>query len=330
MNQLIECVPNFSEGQNNEAIKVIAQSIRKIKGVKLLHIDSGASANRTVYTFVGKPLNVLEAAFQAVKTGAEMIDMRKQKGTHPRMGACDVCPLIPISGISMDDVVELSNQLAERINRELGIPIYLYENSAKKPERKALAAIRKGEYEGLENKMKLPHWQPDFGTDFNPQSGATILGARNFLIAYNFNLTTKDVSVAKRIAEKIRESGYKQLLKDGTRKHVSGIFKDVKAIGWYIADFGIAQVSCNFSNYHETNIHEVFEVIEQLAKKEGVSISGSELIGLIPLGALLEAGMHFDTIETDEKKLIDIAVNRLGLSDLNDFTPKNRIIDYMV
>lgn len=330
MNQLIECVPNFSEGQNNETIKAIARSIRKIKGVKLLHIDSGVSANRTVYTFVGKPLSVLEAAFQAVKTGAELIDMRKQEGTHPRMGACDVCPLIPISGISMDEVVELSYQLAERINRELGIPIYLYEKSAKIPERKALAAIRKGEYEGLEKKIKLPGWKPDFGTRFNPQSGATILGARNFLIAYNFNLTTKDVRVAKRIAEKIRESGYKQQLKDGTQKQVPGIFKEVKAIGWFIDDFGIAQVSCNFSNYQETNIHEVFEVIEQLAKKEDVGISGSELIGLIPLGALLEAGMHFDAIETDERKLIDIAVNRLGLSDLNDFIPKNRIIDYMV
>lgn len=330
MNQLIECVPNFSEGRNNETIKAIAQSIRKIKGVKLLHIDSGVAANRTVYTFVGKPLNVLEAAFQAIKTATELIDMRWQKGTHPRMGACDVCPLIPISGITMDEVVELSHQLAERINHELDVPVYLYENSAKSAERKELATIRKGEYEGLADKMKLPNWQPDYGIRYNIRAGATILGARNFLIAYNFNLTTKDVGVAKRIAEKIRESGCTRQMKNGARKHTPGIFKDLKAIGWYIADFDIAQVSCNFSNYHETNIHEVFEVVEQLAEKEGTRLSGSELIGLIPLGALLEAGMHFDAIETDEKKLIDIAVSRLGLSDLSDFVPKNRIIEYMV
>lgn len=330
MSQLLECVPNFSEGQNNETIKAIAQAIRKIKGVELLHIDSGVAANRTVYTFVGKPFGVIEAAFQAIKVASKLIDMSLQKGEHPRMGACDVCPLVPISGISMDEVVELSNQLAKRIDNELSIPVYLYENSAQTSQRKHLAAIRNGEYEGLEQKMKLEEWKPDYGTDFNSKSGATILGARNFLIAYNFNLNTSDVSIAKEIAASIRESGKIKVDAEGNKVRIPGIFKDLKAIGWFIKDFGVAQVSCNFSNFRETPLHEVMEVIEELAAKKGVEVTGSELIGLIPKEALLDAGMYFDTTETEEDKLINIAVKRLGLFDLSDFIPKSRIIDYMV
>lgn len=330
MSQLLECVPNFSEGKNNETIKAIAQAIRKIKGVQLLHIDSGMAANRTVYTFVGKPYQVIEAAFQAIKVASQLIDMRVQKGEHPRMGACDVCPLVPISGIPIEEVVALSHQLAERINSELQIPIYLYENSAQIAERKQLAAIRKGEYEGLEEKMKLSDWKPDYGSDFNPKSGATIIGARSFLIAYNFNLNTADVSIAKEIATSIRESGKMVTNAAGNKIRKPGLFKDLKAIGWFIKDFGITQVSCNFSNYQETPIHEVLDVIEKLAAKKGVKVTGSELIGLIPKQALLEAGLHYTSSVTDEEQLISIAVNRLGLSDLSDFSPKNRIIDYMV
>tara|TARA_R110002049_G_scaffold194392_1_gene363270 strand:+ start:5487 stop:6479 length:993 start_codon:yes stop_codon:yes gene_type:complete len=330
MSQLLECVPNFSEGQNNETIKAIAQSIREVKDVKLLHVDNGIAANRTVYTFVGKPNQVLEAAFQAIKVASKIIDMRKQKGEHPRVGACDVCPLVPISGISMEEVVVLSHQLAERINSELQIPIYLYENSAQTSDRKQLAAIRKGEYEGLKEKMKLADWKPDYGIDFNPKSGATIIGARNFLIAYNFNLNTTDVLIAKEIAASIRESGKIITNIQGNKIRKPGLFNHLKAIGWFIKDFGIAQVSCNFSNYQETPLHEVLEVIEKLAIQKGTKVTGSELIGLIPKQALLESGIYFNATETDEQKLIKVAIDRLGLSDLTDFSPKNRIIDYMV
>lgn len=330
MNPLLECVPNFSEGHNNDTIKAIAQAIRKIKGVELLHIDSGIAANRTVYTFVGKPERVIEAAYQAIQLSSKLIDMRTQKGEHPRVGACDVCPLIPISGISMEEVVVLSHQLAERVNSSLNIPIYLYEESAQVAERKQLANIRKGEYEGLAEKMTQLNWQPDYGDEFNAKSGATIIGARNFLIAYNFNLNTTDVSIAKSIAASIRESGKVVTDASGNSVKVPGLFKDLKAIGWFIKDFGIAQVSCNFSNYKETELHEVYEAIKLLANQKGVKVTGSELIGLIPKEALLAAAMYFDSTETDETKLIDIAIDRLGLSDLNDFLPKSRIIDYMV
>jgi glutamate formiminotransferase/formiminotetrahydrofolate cyclodeaminase len=332
MEQIIECVPNFSEGQNNETIKAIAAAIRKIKGVKLLHIDSGFAANRTVYTFVGKPECVLEAAFQAIKVSSELIDMSVQKGEHPRIGACDVCPLIPISGISMEEVIELSHHLGKRIGEELNIPVYLYEKSAQEPKRVQLANIRKGEYEGLSAKIIDSNWKPDFGpTAFNAKSGATVLGARNFLIAYNFNLNTADINVARAIAEQIRESG-KYIGKDnlGNKQYEAGKFKALKSIGWFIKEFGIAQVSCNFSDYRTTPLHLVHEVVKLLAVNYDCKTTGAELIGLIPKEALLMAGRFYEPNISDENLLIKAAINELGLSDLNEFHPNERIIEFML
>jgi len=332
MEQIIECVPNFSEGQNNETIKAIASSIRKIKGVELLHIDSGYAANRTVYTFVGKPQNVLEAAFQAIKVASELIDMSQHKGEHPRMGACDVCPLIPISGISMEAVIDLSHQLGKRIGEELEIPVYLYEKSAQHSDRVQLASVRNGEYEGLPTKITLPNWQPDFGPKiFNAKSGATILGARNFLIAYNFNLNTADIKIARAIAEQIRESG-KYLGKDtaGNKQYAKGKFKALKSIGWFIQDFGIAQVSCNFSDYQLTPIHLVHEMVKLFAAEFECKVTGAELIGLVPKEAILKAGRFYEPNITDEHLLIKAAIKELGLSDLNEFHPNERIIEFLL
>ncbi len=331
MKQIIECVPNFSEGADNATIKAIATQIRKIKGVRLLHIDSGIAANRTVYTFIGKPLSVLEAAFQAIKTASQLIDMQTQKGEHPRIGACDVCPLIPIQNISMDEVKELSHQLAARIGKELNIPIYLYEESAQKEERKLLANIRKGEYEGLAKKMKDSNWIPDYGSkNFNAKSGATVVGARNFLIAYNFNLATADEKIASEIAAEIREKGrYIGKNEKGEKVFKAGKFKSLRAIGWFINDFGIAQVSCNFTNYHITPIHLVYEEIKRLALNYNTELTGSELIGLIPKEALIMAANFYDAALVDETKQIELAIERLGLDQLNDFTPESRIIDHL-
>ncbi|MBR9833523.1 glutamate formimidoyltransferase [bacterium] len=332
MEPIIECVPNFSEGQNNETIKAIASAIRKIKGVRLLHVDSGFAANRTVYTFVGNPLSVLEAAFQAITVAAELIDMRNHKGEHPRMGACDVCPLIPVSGISMNEVIDLSHQLGKRVGDELNIPVYLYEKSAQQPERVQLANVRKGEYEGLPLKMRLSHWQPDYGPNIlNPKSGATILGARNFLIAYNFNLNTSNITIARSIAEQIRESG-KYIGKDeqGKKLYTPGKFKALKSIGWFIKDFGIAQVSCNFSDYQLTPLHLVHEMVKLLAAEHDCKVTGAELIGLIPKEALLMAGQFYEPNQTEEDKLIATAIKELGLSDLNEFRPNERIIEFML
>lgn len=332
MDPIIECVPNFSEGQNNETIKAIASAIRKIKGVRLLHVDSGFAANRTVYTFVGKPQNVLEAAFQAIKVATELIDMRNHKGEHPRMGACDVCPLIPVSGISIAEVIEWSHQLGKRVGEELNIPVYLYEKSAQQSERVQLANVRKGEYEGLPSKMRLPLWQPDYGpAAFNPKCGATILGARNFLIAYNFNLNTSNIAIAQTIAAQIRESG-KYIGKDsqGKKLYTPGKFKALKSIGWFIKDFGIAQVSCNFSDYRTTPLHLVHEMVKLLAAEHDCTVTGAELIGLVPKEALLMTGQFYEPNQTNEDQLIATAIKELGLSDLHEFRPNERIIEFML
>ncbi len=310
--QLIECVPNFSEGRNQQTIDAIAASISSIAEVKLMNVDIGFDANRTVYTFAGKPQAVLEAAYQAIKTASERIDMRVHKGEHPRMGACDVCPLIPLQNISMDEVVELSRQLGKRV-ADLGIPVYLYEYSATQAQRKNLAYLRKGEYEAIEEKIKSAEWKPDYGEQqFNPSFGMMALGARKFLIAYNINLKTKDESIAKEIAKRIREIRTKN---DGT--YLSDLFQQVKAIGWFMEAFDCAQVSTNITDIEASPIVEVFTEIKKMAKENGVETNGSELIGLIPQKALQHEIMQLDE-----------AIEYLGLNAVKPFSKEKNIIEY--
>lgn len=334
MSALIECVPNVSEGRNLQSLEAISQAIKAVDSVKLLHIDRGEAANRTVFTFVGPPNNVIEAAFQVIKTTALHIDMRLQKGTHPRIGATDVCPLIPISNISMKEVDKLAQQLGKRVAAELKIPVYLYEQSATTSERKNLATIRQGAYEGLEKKMQLPKWYPDFGKKFNAKSGATVIGARNFLIAYNVNLNTSSIQIARRIAKEIRESGslVKQL--DGTKIRVPGLLKSLKAIGWYIEEYGKAQVSMNLTSYKETGLSPAYEACKMIAQKYKVVVTGSELIGLIPKEAILAAGQFYakkiNTSALSEQNLIQLAIKELGLSEIAPFNYKERILEYLL
>lgn len=309
---LIECVPNFSEGRNKLIIEAIANSINQVAGVKLLHTDIGYDANRTVYTFAGNPDAVLEAAYNAIQVAANLIDMRKQQGEHPRMGACDVCPFIPLQNISMTDTVALSLKLAQKLG-DNGIPVYLYENSAKKPERKNLSFIRKGEYEAIPEKMLLPEWKPDFGPQlFVPSFGMMALGARNFLIAYNINLTTKDEQIAKQIAKQIRAIRNKN---DGS--YLSSLFQNVKAIGWYMEEFNCAQISTNISDIYKSPIIEVFTAIQHIAKKYNTNTNGSELVGLIPLNALTHP-----TITIEE------AITYLGLNSVKEFSKEKNIIEF--
>ena len=310
--QLIECVANFSEGRNQQTIDAIANAITNISGVRLMNIDIGFDANRTVYTFAGTPQAVLEAAYQAIKTADEGIDMRVHKGEHPRMGACDVCPLIPLQNITMDDVVELSKQLGKRI-ASLDIPVYLYEYSATTLLRKNLAYLRKGEYEAIEEKIKLPKWKPDFGEQkFNPSFGMMALGARKFLIAYNINLKTKDESIAKDIAKKIREIRNKN-----DNSYLSDLFRHVKAIGWFMEAFDCAQISTNITDIDASPVIEVFTEIKKMAKENGVETNGSELIGLIPQKALQHEIMHLDE-----------AIDYLGLNAVKPFSKEKNILEY--
>jgi len=322
--KLIECVPNFSEGRNSTTINAIADSIRKIENVSLLNIDSGFDANRTVYTFIGSPEAVIEAAFTAIKTATEKIDMQHQKGAHPRMGACDVCPLIPIKNISLKEVNAFALALSKRVGKELNIPVYSYEFSSNYPHRKRLEQIRKGEYEGFAEKMQQSDWKPDFGPHtFNEKSGATVIGARNFLIAYNINLTTQDVSIAKKIAGCIRESGYKD---DGIQK--AGIFRNLKAIGWYMDEFECAQVSTNITDFHTTPIIEVFDKVTSLARHFNTDTNGSELVGLIPKEALLMAKNIVCPDIVDEKKALGHITSYLGFDRVKKFSLNERILEY--
>jgi glutamate formiminotransferase/formiminotetrahydrofolate cyclodeaminase len=325
MNPLIECVPNFSEGRDSSKIQLIGKSIESVSGVKLLHVDSGADANRTVFTFAGMPETVCNAAFEAIKTASKIIDMQTHQGKHPRIGSTDVCPLIPIKGISMEETVKYARMLAERVGKELEIPVYCYENAAFVPERKNLAFCRKGEYESL--KQKLSEHKPDFGSDIFTskvaKTGATIIGARNFLIAVNFNLSTKSKETASLIAAGIREKG-----KNVTDAKLKGI----KAIGWYIADFDLAQVSVNITDINATPLYRVFEEIKKRAEESDVEVTGTEIIGLISEKVLLDSGTYFlsqtgDSIDISEKLLLKTAIEKLGLNDLCPFIPDEKILE---
>ncbi len=340
--KIVECVPNFSEGRDREIINSIAKEIESTSEVKLLDVDPGESTNRTVVTFIGTPQGVKEAAFKAIKKAAELIDMRKHKGAHGRIGATDVCPFVPVSGVTMEDCVKLAHELGEKVSRELGIPVFLYEEAAQKPERKNLANIRKGEYEGLPEKLKDPEWAPDYGQPvFNPKSGATVIGAREFLIAYNINLNTRDQKLAHEIALSLREMGRAKKDKDGNIIRdaegkaimAPGKFKEVKAVGWYIEDYGIAQISINFINYKITPPHLVFDEAVREAEKLGLRVTGSELVGLIPKEAMLIAGRYYlekqgKSPGVPEEELIKVAVASLGLNDVAPFDPQKKIIEY--
>jgi len=347
MNQLIECVPNFSEGNDMGIIKQITDQIESIEGVKLLDVDPGRATNRTVVTFVGSPDAVVDAAFVAIKRASELIDMRKHKGEHPRMGATDVCPFIPISGISMEETVIYARKLAERVGKELGIPVYCYENAAFTEERRNLAFCRSGEYEALPEKLAKPEWKPDFGPAvFNATAGATAVGARDFLVAYNVNLNTTSTRRANAVAFDIREKGRPKregnpvtgkIVKDekGNQVMIPGSLKECKAIGWFIEEYGIAQISINLTNISVTPVHIAFEEACKKAQERGLRVTGSELVGLIPLKAMLDAGKYFlkkqqRSVGVSEEELIKIAVKSLGLDDLKPFNPKEKIIEYLL
>lgn len=345
--RILECVPNFSEGIDLSIIKQITDEIELTDGVALLNVDPGKATNRTVVTFVGDPEQVIEAAFKAIKKASQLIDMTKHKGEHPRMGATDVCPLIPISGITMEEAANYSTKLAERVANELNIPVYLYEYSQPNTNRNNLSVIRNGEYEGFFEKIKLPEWKPDFGpTTMNAFSGATVIGARNFLIAYNINLNTTSTRIANRIAFDVRENGRplregnpfvgKVVLdSNGEEVRIPGSLKFVKAIGWYIEEYGIAQISMNLTNYKATPMHIAFDECVRKGMERGVRITGSELVGLIPLAAMLDAGKYFlnkQGLSTgcSESELIRIAVKSMGLDELGVFNPKEKIIEYLL
>jgi len=345
--RLIECVPNFSEGRDPAVIEAIAQAIRGVDGVKLLGVDPGRATNRTVYTFVGTPEAVVEAAFRAAKTGQGLIDMSRHQGEHPRMGFLDVCPLIPIAGVTMEETAEWARTLGKRLADELGLTVYLYENAAATPERRNLADIRAGEYEGLPKKLKDPAWKPDFGpAQFNERSGATVVGARDFLIAYNINLNTTSTRRANAIAFDVRERGRVKRIGDpltgevekdaeGNPVYEPGTLKSVKAIGWFIEEYGIAQISMNLTNILETPVHLAFDEVCEKANERGIRVTGSELVGLIPLNSMLEAGRYFlrkqkRSTGVSDAELIKIAVRSLGLNELGPFDPNERIIEYAI
>jgi len=339
--KLVECVPNFSEGRDREKIRAIVAEIEAVPGVKLLDVDPGESTNRTVVTFIGPPKSAMEAAFRAIAKAAEVIDMRAHRGAHSRIGATDVCPFVPVTGVTMEDCVRLAEELGARVAGKLGIPVYLYEAAARKPDRRNLASVRAGEYEGLAEKLKDPAWAPDFGRPvFNPKSGATVIGAREFLIAYNINLNTRDRKLAHEIALSLRESGRARRDKNGAivrnargnAVKVPGRFKEVKAVGWYIEDYGLAQISVNFTNYKVSPPHLVFDEAVRLAEKLGLRVTGSELVGLIPMEALLMAGRHYlekqgKSPGVPQQELIRTAVISLGLNDVAPFDADKKIIE---
>jgi len=345
--QLIECVPNFSEGVNLDIIKQITNEVESVEGVRLLNVDPGKATNRTVVTFVGEPEKVIEAAFLAIKKAGELIDMSKHKGEHPRMGATDVCPLIPIANISMEETAEFAKHLAKRVGEELFIPVYLYEHAQEDKSRNNLSVIRAAEYEGFFKKIKLPEWKPDFGpVEYDNKRGATVIGARDFLIAYNVNLNTTSTRRANSIAFDVREAG--RVLREGDPingkiitdeqgkpKSIPGSLKSVKAIGWFIEEYGVAQISMNLTNIEVTPLHIAFDEVCKKAAERGMRVTGSELVGLVPLKSMLDAGKYFllkqqRSVGVSEKELIRIAVLSMGLSELAPFKPEERIIEYLL
>jgi glutamate formiminotransferase/formiminotetrahydrofolate cyclodeaminase len=334
--RIIECVPNFSEGRDMFVIKQITDVIEAVAGVKLLDIDPGKDTNRTVVTFVGDPEAVSEAAFRAVKKASEVIDMSKHHGEHPRMGATDVCPFIPVTGITMEETVIVAHRVAERIGKELKIPVYCYENAAFEEKRHNLASCREGEYEGLKKKLADPEWKPDFGpASFNERSGATAVGARDFLVAFNVNLNTTSVRKANAIAFDVREKGRSTENDTGEKISIPGTLKSVKAIGWYIEEYGIAQISMNLTNISVTPVHIAFDEVSRKADARGVRVTGSELVGLIPLKAMLDAGMYFlekqqRSIGVSDNELIKIAIKSMGLNDIHPFNPEEKIIEFVM
>jgi glutamate formiminotransferase/formiminotetrahydrofolate cyclodeaminase len=344
MKQLIECVPNFSEGNNLQIINQITDAISSVDGVKLLNVDPGKATNRTVVTLVGEPAAVVEAAFRGIQKAAELIDMSKHHGEHPRMGATDVCPFIPVANISMEETAAWSQKLAKRVGEELNIPVYLYEEAQSDKSRSNLSVIRAGEYEGFFKKIKEPQWKPDFGpAEFSAKSGGTVIGARDFLIAYNVNLNSKSVKRANSIAFDIREAGRiktdekgkKVLDEQGNEIRISGSLKGVKAIGWYIEEYGQAQVSINITQFKETPLHIVFEECYKSAYNRGARVTGSELVGLVPLSSMLDAGKYFLKKQrlsagVSDEELIHIAVKSMGLDELAPFDAKQRIIEYLL
>jgi glutamate formiminotransferase/formiminotetrahydrofolate cyclodeaminase len=347
MGPIIECVPNFSEGNNSEVIRQITAEIEGVEGARLLNTDPGKATNRTVVTFVGSPEAVVEAAFRAIKKAGELIDMRQHKGEHPRMGATDVCPLIPIADITMEETAAWARQLAERLGKELKLPVYLYEAAQPDKSRSNLSVIRAGEYEGLVTKIRQPEWRPDFGpAEFDPLRGATVVGARDFLVAYNVNLNTTSTRRANSIAFDIREAGRVKREgdpvngkivtgPDGKPVSIPGSLKCVKAIGWYIEEYGIAQISINLTDINVTPVHIAFDEVAKKAAERGLRATGSELVGLIPLKAMLDAGRYFlrkqqRSAGVSEKELIRIAVLSMGLDELAPFIPEERIIEYLL
>jgi glutamate formiminotransferase / formiminotetrahydrofolate cyclodeaminase len=346
-NRIIECVPNFSEGRDMEKIKQITDVIESVKGVKLLNVDPGKATNRTVVTFVGDPEAISEAAFMAVKKASEVIDMSGHNGEHPRMGATDVCPFVPVSGITMEETVNYARKVAARIGEELGIPVYCYENAAFTEERRNLASCRAGEYEGLVRKLADPKWKPDFGPAvFNKKSGATAVGARDFLVAYNINLNTTSTRRANAIAYDVREKGRPKreggtltgkIIYDenGDKVMIPGTLKSVKAIGWYIVEYGIAQISMNLTDISVTPLHMAFDEVCRKAEARGLRVTGSEIVGLVPLRSILDAGRYFLHKQqlssgVSDEELIKIAVRTMGLDELTPFKPEEKIIEYIM
>lgn len=347
MQQLIECVPNFSEGLDLSVIKQITNEIESVEGVRLLNVDPGKATNRTVVTFVGNPQAVTDAAFLAIKKAGELIDMSKHKGEHPRMGATDVCPLIPIANITMEETAAWAQKLGERVGTQLQIPVYLYEAAQKNKERSNLSVIRAGEYEGFFKKITLPEWKPDFGpAEFDAKRGATVIGARDFLVAYNVNLNTTSTRRANSIAFDVREAGRVKREGDpingkvvtdehGNPVHIPGSLKSVKAIGWFIEEYGVAQISMNLTNINVTPLHIAFDEVCKKATERGIRVTGSELVGLVPLKSMTDAGKYFlkqqqRSTGVSEKELIKIAIKTMGLDELGPFKPEERIIEYLL
>ncbi len=344
MIKLVECVPNISEGRDRAVIDAVTAQVKAVDGVTLLDVDPGADTNRTVITFVGQPDQVVEAALRLIGKAAELIDMTDHSGEHPRQGATDVCPFVPVSGVTMEECVELAHRLGRRVGEELGIPVFLYEHAAKKPERRSLADIRVGEYEAWPNKLGKPEWEPEYGPNkFLPRTGAVVIGAREFLIAYNVNVDTRHKKLAHQIALDIREKG--RFVRDASGKFVrdadgnkvreAGLLSECRAVGWYIDEYRKAQISINLTNYHVTSLHKAFDTCCDVARKYGLRVTGSEIVGLVPREALLMAGRHYLEKQglwagVPEKEVIETAIRSLGLDEVAPFHPREKVIEYAV